>query len=229
MENKLKHLLFTSVMLALMLLSLGAAANTDIPANHCLPLPGSKRYIDSDFSTPYPRQVKFECTYECKVKGSIVSVYAIQDVVIRNMEDDARLTACQGVQVKRVSWGYDFDKIIPFYAYDTKMIEMKRFAFESIDQKNSTETIYLMKLKNSLLTVANAYHATRVEYFVQAAKELERVATELPAKTVLLDKQIKEITRLKGVLPVAANAQGLVLMNINTHASWRIPIHLFSR
>lgn len=229
MENKIKHLLFTSLLLSLMLFSLGASAGSDIPLNHCIPQIASKRYIGSDFSTKYPRAVKFECTYECNVDNRIEYVLAIKDVRVNNIEDDARMTACQGVQVKKVSWGYDFDKIVPFYAFDTEMIEMKRFAFESINQKNQTETKYLKELQKNLSTVAAAYQSTGVPYFVEASLQMSKIAAELPGKTTLLDKYIKEIVTLKGEVPPMTTSQGMVLINIKTHAAWRIPGHLFRR
>lgn len=212
-----------------MLFSLGASAENDIPQNHCIPQISSKRYIGSDFSTKYPRTVKFECTYECNVNNRIEYVLAIKDVRINNIEDDARMTACQGVTVKKVSWGYDFDKIIPFYAFDTEMIEMKRFAFESINQKNQTETKFLKELQKNLTTVAAAYQSTGVPYFTEASLQLNKIAAELPDKTILLDKYIKEIVVLKGELPPMTTSHGMLLINIKTHAAWRIPGHLFRR
>lgn len=227
MKNQIKHLLFSSALLSILFFTLGAYASSEIPVNHCSPRIQSKRYIDSDFSTKYPRRVKFECVYECQLNEGLELVAAIKDVMIRNMEDDARLTACQGVQVKKVSWGWDFDKIVPFYAYDSDMKEMKAFAFSRVSQKNETEKKYLANLKGTLKQVATAFKVTGVKHFHEAGLRLDRIADELPLKTSELDRAVDEIIKLKGKLPSNTEARGLVLTNINTHAAWRIPVHLF--
>lgn len=227
MKNQLKHLLFSTALLSILFFTLGAYASSEIPLNHCSPRLDSKRYIDSDFSVQYPRRVKFECLYECQLSEGLELVSATKDVLIRNMEDDATMTACQGVQVKKVSWGWDFDRIVPFYAYDTVMREMKTFAFSRINQKNETEIKFLVKLKTTLKQVAGAFKVTGVANFQEAALRMEKIADELPLKTKELDLAINEIVKLKGKLPAPSSAQGLLLMNINTHAAWRIPSHLF--
>ncbi len=227
MKTQLKHLLFSTSLLSILFLTLGAYASNEIPLNHCSPITGSKRYIDSDFSTNYPRRVKFECAYECQLKEGLEQVLAVKDVMIRNSEDDARMTACQGVQVKKVSWGWDFDKIVPFYAYDSNMPDMKEFAFSRINQKNETERNYLIKLKKTLKQVSTSFKVTGVKHFQEAGLRLEKIADELPLKTIELDRAIDEIINFKGRLPSAMDSQGLVLININSHAAWRIPSHLF--
>ncbi len=204
-------------------------ATTVIPPNHCAPQVQSKRYIDSDFSSKYPRSVIFECLYDCNVNGKIEVVPSIRDVRVHNMDEDAKLTGCQGVQVKKVTWGYDFDKIVPFYAYATDMKDMKRFAFEFIDQKNKTEEELLTILKGTLQTVSSAYRVTGVSNFVNAAITLEKITAELPTKTKTLDKYISEIVHSHGKIPPVFETQGLILANINAHAAWRIPSHLFVR
>lgn len=204
-------------------------ATPAIPLNHCAPQIQSKRYIDSDFSSKYPRSVKFECNYDCNVNGQIEVVPAIRDVRIHNMDEDAKLTGCQGVQVKKVAWGYDFDKIVPFYAYASDMKEMKIFAFESIDQKNKTEEKFLTDLRTTLQTVSAAYRVTGVPNFINAAIILEKMTAELPGNTKTLDKNISEIVQLQGKIPPAYETKGLILANIKAHAAWRIPTHLFAR
>ncbi len=204
-------------------------ATAYIPLNHCAPQIQSKRYIESDFSSKYPRSVKFECNYDCHVNGKIEVVPSIRDVRVHNMDEDAKLTGCQGVQVKKVAWGYDFDKIVPFYAYATDMKEMKRFAFEFIDPKNSTEVEFLKHLKENLQTVSSAYRVTGVPNFINAAFVLEKITAELPDTTKTLDKYISEIVQLKGKIPPVFETHGLILTNINAHAAWRIPSHLFVR
>lgn len=204
-------------------------ATPAIPLNHCAPQIQSKRYIDSDFSSKYPRTVKFECNYDCNVNGKIEKVPAITEVRVHNMDEDAKLTGCQGVRVKKVAWGYDFDKIVPFYAFATEMKEMKQFAFEYIDQKNKTEEEMLRNLKKTLQTVSSAYRVTGVPNFINASIALEKIIAELPGKTKALDKYISEIVQLQGQMPPVFETQGLILANINAHAAWRIPSHLFVR
>ena len=70
------------------------------------------------------------------------------------------MTACQGVVVKKTKWGFDFDKIEAFYAPDTKLKELKKWAFENINlnpETNLQERARLAQLKLELTQVSSAY------------------------------------------------------------------------
>jgi hypothetical protein len=146
---------------------------------------------------------------------------------VNNIDDDANLVVCQGVKVKKVPWGYDFDGVEAFYAYDTGVKEIKAYAFSNIKRKNKTETEYLLRLKSNLTTVAAAYKSTGVNYFIEAANIMFQISSELPESTKTLDKYVDILVMKNGVSPLEGNAQSLVLANITASAAWRIPTHLY--
>lgn len=194
-----------------------------IPDNHCLGNVDSKVYKNADFHQAYPRKVSFECTYECKANGKVTKVKGLRTVTVNNMEDDASGTVCQGVILKKVPWGWDFDKVVPFYAFDTSMNDVKRFAFENMNFKNQTEQEYLLRLKDTLKVVAKAFAQAGHPEFYQASQTLTKISDELPAKTTTLDKYIKLVIEARGHVPFEAKADSLVLTNVKTHAAWRVP------
>lgn len=204
--------------------------------NYCSPIIDSKKYLTSDFSLKYPRKVKFECTYQCKANGKMQTIVAVSNVTVNSMDDDATNVVCQGVMVKKVSWGYDFDKIEPFYAYMTNLLEIKGWAFENISLNpkiNSMEVAHLEQLKKDLYQVSGAFIMAGINggaataYFTEAGKKLSAIGDQLPGKTTLLDEEIKQIIINKGVLKLESTSESLVQRMLLSSAAWRIPSHEF--
>lgn len=222
----MKEIIFRSVFLGL-ILSLNSNAAEPLKDNYCVPKVDSKRYLSGDFSTKYPKTVKFECTYECQADGRIDHITGVTSVTVNNVTDDARLVVCQGVLVRKVPWGYDFDKVEPFYAYSTDIKEIKRWAFANVKRTNKHETELLNKLKKDLHAVATSYRQTNVSTFAEAANVLISIADELPFKTKTLDKYIEVIVNRNGKTGYDGTSEGLILMNLSALAKWRIPTHLF--
>ena len=219
-----KALILLGIILSLNVFA-GAGDVRPLP-NECSPLPATKRYLSKDFHD-YPRTVNFECTYECNVDNSIHFVNAVSKVKINNIDEDALMTTCQGVLVKKTKWGYDFDKIVPFYAADTSLIELKKWALDNIDFNpavNSLEKSKLTQLKSDLNQVGAAYivagttggEATR--YFIEAGQTLVRIAEGLPLDTKALDGIINNLNG-----PSKNSAAALVESMLKSAASWRIP------
>lgn len=207
--------------------SLVVAASPEL--NECLPLPATKKYISTEFST-YPRNVIFECTYACNAENVIHSIVGISNVIINNSEEDAHRTACQGVVVKKTNWGFDFDKVEAFYAPDTNLKEIKKWAFENIDfnpETNILERAKLSKLKLHLNQVSSSFitagstgpESTR--YFLEAGITLAKIAEGLPIDTKNLDEVINRIVGPK--TGQDNQAADLVDLFIKSTASWRIP------
>ena len=193
----------------------------------CTPVPESKTYINPDFSRPYPREVSFECTYNCTRQGRVEKVKAVTTTMVRDTTEDARNTTCLGVKMKQVPWGWELDGYEAFYAFNASMVEMKRYAFENLKRNTKVENEQLLKLKETLTYVANNFLLTNVESFMNAAKEMQAIANELPSKTTKLDLVIKQIVALRGQIPPGASAATLLYMQIITHAHWRIPTYLY--
>lgn len=226
-----------------MLLALGtstvfAQSKKDVlPQNNfCSPIIDSKKYLTSDFHSNYPRKVTYECSYICKANGKTETITAISNVTVHSMDEDARDVVCQGVMVKKVSWGYDFDKVEPFYAYMTSLSEIKRFAFQNISLNpkiNPVEAANLEKLKKDLYQVSASFIMAGVNggastaYFTEAGKKLSAIADQLPQKTTLLDEAIKQIIVNRGPGRMEATSESLVNRMLSSAASWRIPSHEF--
>jgi hypothetical protein len=211
----------------LIVLSTSTYAGETLKDNFCVPRVDSKRYIMNDFHASYPKTVKFECTYECQANGKVELVTGPSTVSVTSMDSDARDVVCQGVKVKKVSWGYDFDGIEAFYAYTTSIKQIKAFAFANVNRNNKYEKELLQELQMNLNKVIAAYIITGVPHFVEAALILDGIAKELPASTKSLDKYMDILIKQNGKVAFEANALSLVLMNVNSNAAWRVPTHLF--
>lgn len=199
--------------------------------NECSPLPATKKYISTDFHG-YPRDVAFDCVYECNKDDIIHSVNAITKVRINSIDEDAIMTTCQGVVVKKTKWGYDFDKVIPFYAPDTKLVELKKWAFDNIEfnpATNPLEKAKLEKLKADLIQISSSYiiagnsGGEATKYFIKAGTLLAEIAKGLPMNTDLLDEELQKIIDSKGLPKTPGTSEQLVDMMLSTAASWRIP------
>ncbi len=231
----------SSILLGLVfnLLAVGNAfaAKGDIApgVNQCSPVMDSKVYSTTDFHA-YPRKVVFECAYKCNSNGRIDTIRGTTSVVISNMQEDASGTTCQGVMMKKVPWGYDFDKVEPFYAPETGIPELKNWAFQNISfnpKTNPMEKERLEALKKDLYTVAGAFIMAGVNggaataHFKEAGMKLSNIGDGLPMNTKLLDEEIKQIIVNRGQAGAAGTVDSLTTPMLKSAAGWRIPSHLF--
>jgi hypothetical protein len=198
--------------------------------NQCAAVMDSKVYISTEFHA-YPREVIFECSYKCNSGGKIQTLTGITKLTVANMEQDANDTVCQGTLLKKVPWGYEFDKIVPFYAADTNILELKRWSFQNINfnpNVNGFEREKLQNLKADLeqmsaqLIMAGSRNPN-YRFMAEAGITLAGVAKELPMNTVLLDEIIHQIIVNKGTTRVPQSADSMVESTIKTSAAWRIP------
>lgn len=197
--------------------------------NKCLAQPSSKKYISSAFGA-YPRKVIFECNYLCNAENKIYTVNAITNVMISNMDQDAKRTVCQGVVVKKTSYGYEFDRVVSFYAPETNLKEIKKWAFDNINlnpKYNALEKAKLAQLKILIVNAGSAYIAAGIsgpaatKYFINAGVAMSKIAEGLPMNPKKLDEAIQ---KLSGSRSISVNqSKNLVDSFIRTNASWRIP------
>lgn len=230
MQKKIITFLLSTFIMA----GVWAKSTPQLQNNFCRPIIDSKKYIQNDFKAPYPKTIKFECTYECMANNEVTSITALSTIRVNTIEDDAYSVVCQGVKVKKVAWGYDFDGIELFYGYDTQLKEIKKFSFDNISTNNPEEIKRLTTLKATLEQVAQSYAQAGAsaggEYaknFGEAAMQLTEIANDLPYNSQKLNLAIKQIVINRGVIAPDAKAQSLVDRMIISAAAWRIPIHLF--
>ena len=213
------------------------AGTRDITPEHnqCAPFMDSKVYLTTDFHA-YPREVAFECNYKCNVNGKIDIIKGTSRVMIHNMDDDAFRTTCQGVVLKKVPWGYDFDKLKAFYAPETDIVELKRWSFQNINfnpQNNILERERLTLLKKDLYTIASSFimagmnGGSATAHFKEAGLKISEIADGLPMDTKLLDETIEQIVVNKGPRAAAGSSESLIFQMITSSAAWRIPSYLY--
>lgn len=218
------------ILLLTLILPLSAFAVRPGP-NECSPLPATKKYLSKEFHS-YPRDVVFDCVYECNKDETIYSVNAISKVHINTIDEDALMTTCQGVVVKKIKWGYDFDKVVPFYAPDTNLIELKKWAFANVEfnpATNPLEKTKLLKLKEDLNKISRSYiiagtsGGQSTKYFVEAGITLAEIAKGLPMNTKVLDEVLQRIIEHSGESKASGTSEALIEMMLSSAASWRIP------
>ncbi|MDO9182981.1 MAG: hypothetical protein Q7U04_11265 [Bacteriovorax sp.] len=232
-----KSSLIIGLLMNLMPASNAFAARGDVTPdlNQCAAVMDSKVYSTSDFSA-YPRDVAFECLYSCNSNGNLETVKGSTKIRINNIEEDIAGTTCQGVVMKKVPWGYDFDKIRPFYAPDTNIVELKRWAFQNIKfnpEINDLEKERLMTLKKDLNTISSSFIVAGMNggvstiYFKEAGYKISKIAEGLPMNTKLLDEVIEQLMVNKGTKAAAATPEFLIYPMISNAASWRIQSYLY--
>lgn len=200
-----------------------------LDAGTCRAIPDSKVYLSDHFSLSYPKQAKFTCLYECLGTGQDMTheVLGTSEVLVRNESDDAFKVVCQGVKIKKTSWGYDFDRVVPFYAYETRIKELRSWAEDFVSKNNPLEFEKLKKLKKDLLEVVDGYRqASRSgvpssSSFGKASRFLEKVSDKLPQSPELLDDSLSRLRSEDILLPedeLANQFASDVLLNL---AYWR--------
>jgi hypothetical protein len=190
----------------------------------CVADPGTKRYTDADFSAPYPKQVSFTCKYECQRVSSLDEVIAEKTVTLRSFKDEARVPVCEGVIVKQTSWGYDFDRVEPFFVYSAQMTALNDWARVNEIPVDLASSKHLMnKLKDELKQIGSSYLVAgqNSSVFLEAANILLEIESNLPTNTALIDSYVQKIEKLNKQIPNEFTSEVLVMRVILTSAKWR--------
>ncbi|WP_127714506.1 hypothetical protein [Halobacteriovorax sp. HLS] len=217
------------IVIASMALSCSAYAISSFEKlNHCIAIPSSKIYIAYDFTADFPKRAKFSCDYQCKTINGLLKIKSISEKTITNSKDEALNLVCQGVQVKKTSWGYDFEKVLSFFIHDTDLRELKTAATHNgidIDDQGSE---YLMdKLMKTFSEVSKSYAiagSTNTQYspdFLEASNELSLIVSELPENTSRIDYYVELISKLNDDFSSRSYSEQLVLGLVKTYAKWR--------
>jgi hypothetical protein len=195
----------------------------------CQAITESKVYLSDHFTIPYPRDVEFTCLYKCLGTGENFSheVLGTSKVAVRNQSDDALKVVCQGIKLKKTPWGYDFDRLVPFYAYETRIKELRDWAEEFVSRDNLYEKENLNELKSKLDEVAFSYKLASdsdtitSNSFTLASALLIKVSETLPENTQLLDLLLKDAREGRDLLPEDHLANKLVSQLLINLAYWR--------
>lgn len=193
----------------------------------CEPNLTSKRYIQNDFSAPYPKEVIFSCEYHCFDGSKLHNVTGISKVNVIDISHDARAVVCAGVKVKQTSWGWDFDRVDPFYVYTSNISELRNWANKNISRENPQELRLVEELKPVFMEVGLTYIQVGkpgFEQFRDAGLLIYSIAVELPESTKTLDAEIKKIlARGRNNQPPVDTADGLIHGFISSQAYFRFP------
>lgn len=138
-------------------LSFTFASRASLLDGQCLAQPESKRYLSNNFSQPYPKVISFRCKYECFSQGVFTTIEGISNVKSFSMSDDARKIVCQGVRVKKVSWGFEYDDVEPFFSHNTNIAEIKSWATDNVDVVSEGSRELRNKLYVNLKVVGDSY------------------------------------------------------------------------
>ncbi len=211
--------------LIILFFSLSVFGSDNLSEGECIALPSSKRYIDFDSSVTYPKTYNFTCDFECRGVDNTVSITSLHHVEVSSLDAEARDVVCYGVKVKRVSWGYDFDRVSKFFAYEAGLIEISQWArdeYISLDHENSK---YLMdKLVRDLEIILPSYKmasqsgAVGSKEFGVAVSIIESLLEDLPSNTEGLDQLM---IQLESVDLSSHNGLNLVLRVLSSSAKWR--------
>lgn len=181
-------------------------------------------YLQNNLADDYPREVIFQCTYEClNSKTSLDFVTATHKVLLYNQQQEATLTACQGVKVKKNSWGYEYAGTTSFYAHLIKNVELKKWAKKS-GRNLQTEHKLKQNLIKTLTEIITAYKIASkstdqfANTYQQASFLLENVIASLEAEDFrILDAYVREPRSI----PPYFSANHLVTRVLQDIAHWR--------
>ncbi|EPZ52484.1 hypothetical protein M902_2422 [Bacteriovorax sp. BAL6_X] len=198
----------------------------------CLAKYTTKKYIQNDFTAPYPKEVIFSCQYECRdMEGqSTEKISGISKIVVTSLTDDALKVVCQGVVVKKSKWGYDYDRTEEFYAHQTNIKEIKEWAKQSIPLENEYTLKLLTEFKDHLKKVYPSYkiagqsNSSVAKEFAQAAHILEEMSQQLPEGRNLFDEYRLMLQERNGNTGSELTAQKLIMDQILFGASWSMNI-----
>jgi antitoxin component of RelBE/YafQ-DinJ toxin-antitoxin module len=157
-------------------------------------------------------------------ESGVSEITGLRTVEVRSLADEARLPVCLGVQVKQTSWGYDFDRVDPFFVYASGMGELKSWARAQKLPVDLASSKHLMEeMKDTLKQVSSSYKIAgqNSPEFMKAALILERINEELPMNTTVIDSYIEEIVLLDRKIPFELTAKNLVLRVLLGVADWR--------
>ena len=193
-----------------------------LEVGECLADPASKRYLSNDFSTSYPKTTRFSCIYKCMSENGLVDIKGISSIKTYNISDDAKRIVCQGVRVKRVSWGYDFDNVEKFFSHATKIREVKTYANKNFDTFSPASRHLVKRLKSNLSEVSLSYAMAgqNSSEFAQASEMLNELSTSLESDFGLLKEYLNMIEDMNGEIGYELSALNLVLNYLKAEAYW---------
>lgn len=195
----------------------------------CVADSSSKRYINDVFYDHYPKTFIFECNYDCLSSDGIEKVTAISSAVSYNLRDDARKVVCEGVKVKEIPYGFEFDKVIPFFSHQTRTKEIKEWASRNIPVFTDSSRKLLNHFYMQIGEVAKSYltAGSASIFFKDAGETLSLIVNERDEK-VLLNKYLMLLNKKleRGPLGHELTSENLILKSIYAHGRWMLPNYI---
>ncbi|MAE59087.1 MAG: hypothetical protein CME69_09415 [Halobacteriovorax sp.] len=192
----------------------------------CVADPSSKRYMNDVFYDKYPKTFIFKCSYDCLSSDGIVKITAISSAISYNLRDDARKVVCEGVKVKEIPYGFEFDKVIPFFSHQTRTKEIKEWALKNIPVFTDSSRKLLNHFYRQIDEVAKSYLvAGRTSlFFKEAGEALSLIVNEKDEKVLLRQYLVLLNKKLKmGPLGHELTSENLILKSIYAHGRWMLP------
>jgi hypothetical protein len=200
-----------------------------LPVGVCKAVVNSKNYIEGQFTTAYPRKIKFTCVYECASDRGFERLLGVSQMVINHQYDDAIHAVCQGIQVKKGLWGYEFNGNSSFYAHNTRILELKAWARENIHVYSKASLPLLKEFKHLLKRIIIGYlqagssGGLNTLVFLKAANKLQLIVDELPGNPDILEPYLHLLAAGYDTSHTAAlSSEKLILNIIKSKAFWMI-------
>ncbi len=190
----------------------------------CLAKPESKRYLSNNLSEPYPKTISFHCVYECLSDTGVELIKGTSHIKSFSMQDDARKIVCQGVQVKKVPWGFEYDGVRPFFSHQTLIKEIKSWANDNVSINAKSSAKLRAQLRENMLIVGKSYIQAGLHSkpFQRAGEILLQMVSDeslLQEYILLLRERL-----LAGELKNELSNESLILNFLNVNARWMLSI-----
>ena len=191
-----------------------------------------KSYLSNNLAAPRPKVVEFVCSYMCRNRNNqIEQVMGTSVVSISSLNDENFRMVCQGVKIKKTTWGFDVDRVEKFYAHDTRAVEVKMWASEHINYFGEVENEKLIKLRDQFYTQGITYlksiDIVKYPAYKEIAEELFSIAGELPGNLTKLEIAIETYVKnhdAENYSDIKSRVMHGILISM---AGWRVPLAYF--
>lgn len=181
----------------------------------------SKQYIDADFQAPYPKTISYKCKYECRdLAGDLHEVVGYSSLRVSSLDEEGKNLVCQGVVVEKAKWGYEYRKTESFFAYNTKIKELKKWARnQNIPVDTEASQALLEKSYKDLAYIYSSYNIAgqNSDIFKEASEIISTFFSDINN----IDHYIEKLKALNYEIPRDFSTENLVLQVVAIHFNWR--------
>ena len=226
LETLMNHsLIKISLLMLTGLIAQDSWSKNPLIIGECLANLKSKHYLQNNFDSIYPREIIFTCKYDCMGEQGPIEILGTSTITVTSIASGARNIVCQGIKVKETSFGYDFKSVEPFYAYNTKIPEVKLWASANISKDNDFERALMSQLQLTLNAVGESYlkvgsQSTQYQHYIDAGSRLILLAKGLSSDSRDLKDYMSQIEAGQFEGHALDSEHGLVMAILKTSGRW---------